>query len=403
MTGPDIDTDERAESARPRTIAMRTDELKAAATPADRRVMPGDFSISLAAKHRADAVINSPGRKAGDGSARLQEMPGYEETFSDIVDFILRCTHRIWEEKAIGYLYEHYGSAITVHHDSGTGYGREPVIAGTTQFIAAFPDLRIMADEIIWCTDGGEGFWTSHRCLLVGHNTGYSQWGPPTGRKIAVRCIADCRSTRNQIVEEFVIYNTASMLIQLGFDVHELARAERARRLAVDPDLGSQHGEAQRILGQGRPHRPLDAPDLPFEIDRFVRASFDEIWNWRLLDRVEASYSPSVLFHGPTDREMYGTGAYKAWVLGLLAMFPDATLVLDSTQWMGNDDEGYLAALRWHFIGTHTGYGFYGPPTGRPISMWGLTHLRVRDARIVEEWWVNNEFEVLVQLAPDPL
>jgi hypothetical protein len=34
-------------------------------------------------------------------------MRGYEDTFSDIIDFIVRVTHRIWEEKAIGYLYEH--------------------------------------------------------------------------------------------------------------------------------------------------------------------------------------------------------------------------------------------------------------------------------------------------------
>ena len=135
------------------------------------------------------------------------------------------------------------------------------MIAGTTQLIAAFPDLRIVADDIIWCTDGDGGFWTSHRCMLIGHNTGYSQWGAPTGRKIAVRCIADCHSTRNQIVEEFVIYNTASTLMQLGYDVPEAARQERAQRLAQAAALVGQSGEAQRLLGQGRPYRPLDAAD----------------------------------------------------------------------------------------------------------------------------------------------
>lgn len=385
---------------RPRAVRMRTQPHAGAAAPTGAQVpfvMPRDFSISLAETGAPDAAINEPGRRE-----RRQEMAGYEDTFSDIIDFILRATHRIWEEKAIGYLYEHYSANVRVHGDSGTTYGREPVIAGTTQMIAAFPDLRILADEIIWCGDGAGGFWTSHRVMLVGRNTGWSEWGPPTGRTIAVRCIADCRSTRNQIVEEFVIYNTASIVAQLGYDVRELARVERARRLAAGTAIPEGSGEITRLLGQGRPTRPLDETDAPFDIEQFVGATFDEIWNWRLLDRINRSYASHLRFHGPTDREMYGVGEYTAWVLALLAMFPDAALQLDNVQWMGNDEEGYLVSVRWHRIGTHTGNGFFGPPTGRPVSMWGITHQRVVGGRIVEEWTVDNEFDVLVQLAADP-
>ena len=114
-------------------------------------------------------------------------MRGYEDTFTDIVDYILRVTHRIWEEKAIGYLYEHYAANARVFQDDGIVYGRERVIADTTQTIAAFPDLKLHADDIVWCGDEDTGFWTSHRLTLVGHNTGWSVWGPPTGRRIVAR------------------------------------------------------------------------------------------------------------------------------------------------------------------------------------------------------------------------
>ena len=383
----------------PRAVSMRVhDAAGATAPPTDPRVMPADFSISLRSTRAPDAVINQPGRRE-----RRQEMLGYDATFRDSIASSRRAPHRSWEEKAIGYLSEHYAANLRVFHDSGTTYGREPVIAGTTQLIAAFPDLRIVADDIIWCTDGDGGFWTSHRCMLIGRNTGYSQWGAPTGRKIAVRCIADCHSTRNQIVEEFVIYNTASTLMQLGYDVPEAARQERAQRLAQSAALVGQSGEAQRLLGQGRPYRPLDAADAPFEIESFVRATFDEIWNWRLLDRIGRSYAPHLRYHGPTDRELYGLGEYTASILAMLAMFPDATLDIDNVQWMGNDDEGYAVAVRWHLTGTHSGNGFYGAPTGRPISMWGITHQRVEAGRVVEEWAATNEFDVFVQLAPDPV
>src|SRR3954449_9794493 len=139
-------------------------------TPAPRRAMPADDAISLRAAGAFDKQLMRP------GGARRQPMRGFEDTFTDIIDFILRVTHRIWEEKAIGYLYEHYSSNARVFDDAGIVYGRERVIEATTQFITAFPDLRIHADEIVWCGDEDTGFWTSHRCTFVGHNTGWSAW-----------------------------------------------------------------------------------------------------------------------------------------------------------------------------------------------------------------------------------
>ena len=52
------------------------------------------------------------------------------------------------------------------------------MIEDTTQTIAAFPDLKLHADDIVWCGDEDTGFWTSHRLTLVGHNTGWSRLGP---------------------------------------------------------------------------------------------------------------------------------------------------------------------------------------------------------------------------------
>ena len=144
--------------------------------------MPPDHSISLRAKRAADRLITEPGRRAraADGGATRTRSPTSSTTSS-------ACTHRIWEEKAIGYLYEHYAANARVFQDDGIVYGRERVIADTTQTIGAFPDLKLHADDIVWCGDEDTGFWTSHRLTLVGHNTGWSVWGPPTGRRIVAR------------------------------------------------------------------------------------------------------------------------------------------------------------------------------------------------------------------------
>src|SRR3954454_7585039 len=154
-----------------RAIEVRTAPATlSTASPAPRRPMPQDFAISLRALRAPDQRINRP------GGERRQPMRGYEDTFTDIVDFILRVTHRIWEEKAVGYLYEHYAHNVRVLHDVGATYGREAVIEATTAFLSGFPDMRLYADEIVWCGDDDVGFLTSHRLTLVGHNTGWTVW-----------------------------------------------------------------------------------------------------------------------------------------------------------------------------------------------------------------------------------
>ena len=356
-------------------------------TPGPARAMPPDFSISLRSLRAADVAITHPGGK------RRQPLQGYEETFTDIVDYILRVTHRIWEEKAVGYLYEHYRHNTLVVDDAGIVYGREKVIEDTTRLLAAFPDLRCYADDIIWCGDEDSGFWTSHRLTLSGHNTGWSVWGPPTGRRITVPMIADCYSRQNQISGEYAIYNTASLIRQLGLDpVVEARRTsaeERHSEFAEPPE-----GEIERTVGQGSPP-PAEEGD---GIEAFVRGTLHELWNWRLLDRIAERYAAGFRFHGPSDRELYGRGDYLAYVLALLAMFPDAAHRVDDLYWMGNDRDGYVVAVRWSLTGTHRGPGAYGPSTGRRVRHWGLTHLHVREGRIVEEWTFANEFAVLQQI-----
>src|SRR5690349_19247979 len=201
-----------AASAPDRVIEARSTPATLTTTsPAPRRPMPEDFGISVRALRAADRRIATP------GGERRQPMRGYESTFTDIVDFILRVTHRIWEEKAIGYLYEHYAHNALVYEDHGVVYGRERVIENSIALMSAFPDLRLFADDIIWCGDDETGFWTSHRLTATGHNTGWSRFGAPTGRRITVAMIADCYSRQNRISAEHVVYNTASTVRQLGF------------------------------------------------------------------------------------------------------------------------------------------------------------------------------------------
>lgn len=101
--------------------------------------------VSLAAARPEDPVAAVPGRDIGaffaDDGKRRQDIDGFEDVYADIVHYIIRCTHRIWEEGGIGLLYTHYAHNLPLHTSEGTVYGREAVIASTQRTQAAYPDL----------------------------------------------------------------------------------------------------------------------------------------------------------------------------------------------------------------------------------------------------------------------
>ncbi|MGQ0603738.1 MAG: ester cyclase, partial [Anaerolineales bacterium] len=287
-----------------------------------------------------------------------------------------------------------------VTDDSHTYWGRDQVIANTLQSINAFPDFRGYPDEIIWAGDDEVGFYTSHRAVIKATNTGYSQFGPPTGHTVHFWLIADCITIANEIFEEWVLYNTSSMLQQMGYDLRQKAR-ELGNQRKWDNLKDARYGEPQRLLGQGKPaHLPPSQTD-GFDVEDFIRRTYHYIWNWRMLGKVRDAYAPGLRFFGPSDRALYGTGEYQSFVLSLLAMFPDLELTVDDLYWMGNDREGYATTTRWSVVGTHTGPGVYGTPTGRRITLWGITQHVIKDGQITEEWMMFNEFDVMQQIFRD--
>jgi hypothetical protein len=355
-------------------------------------VMPTGFDVSIGAKGGTARLLNPSG-------PRRQRLQGFEPQYIDIVDYIVRITHRIWEEKEIGYIYSTYRHNSRVTDDSGLQYGRDKIVADTVHTINAFPDVRLYADEVVWAGDDQAGFHTSHRTVIVGHNTGYSRWGAPTGRKVVVWAIANCVALENEIFEEHVIYNNSSLLQQLGFDLRTQARAFGNRTSALRPQIDARFGEAERVAGQGTP-RDLPAPDESAP-EQLLRHAYHYLWNWRNLNTVDRLYRSNLRWHGPSGRELYGRGEYKSFVLSMIAMFPDLALQVDDVYYMGNATDGYLTSVRWSAVGTHRGFGIYGEPTGRRIYLWGISQHRLIGGEVEEEWMMFNEFEVMQQIYRD--
>ncbi|MEX3010514.1 ester cyclase [Hoeflea sp. TYP-13] len=357
--------------------------------------MPTDFSISL------DTYRRGGTKEFLDKTAdhiTAQPMRGFEPEYRNIVDYIVRITHRIWEEKDIGYIYDTYSHDCRVWDDVGLQYGRDKIVADTVHTNNAIPDARLVADEIIWAGNEEVGFHTSHRTMILGTNTGYSRFGPPTNKSLRLLCIANCVARDNEIYDEYVAYDTAALVQQMGLDVVEMAKRVAARRPQGPFAPNFDASEPSRMAGQGTPPR-YPIPDIvENNVREFVHAAFETIWNRRNFQAMNRVYAPSVVFEGSTNRIYRGIGQLRSHVLSMVAMFPNIQISVDDLYWMGNARDGYLVSIRWGGIGAHRGHGAYGEPTDREAHIWGITQWLISDNQVQKEWTVFNEFGILMQI-----
>ncbi len=331
------------------------------------------------------------------GAERHQNMQGFADEYVDIVDYIVRVTHRIWEEHDLGLLYSTYQHNVIVWTSEGLSYSRETVLANSAKTQSAFPDIRLYADDVIWAGNDLDGFQTSHRITWVGHNTGYTVYGPPTGKKIVRPGVANCVIKDNFIFYEWIARDEMSLVLQLGYDPHETARRiveqESCTSLGV-PSIG----EIERVAGQTTPIEMPPKTSTEFDPEDFVRRASNEIWNWRRLSSIGQYYAKNQVVHAAAGRELYGHGDLRAFILSMIACFSDAMMTVDDVYWNGNAREGYRVASRWTLQGTHDGHGIYGDPSGARVRIMGISHHHIKNERITEEWMLFDEFALLKQI-----
>ena len=256
---------------------------------------------------------------------------------------------------------------------------------------------------MIWSGDDEAGFHTSHHISSSGHNTGWSAFGPPTGRRVAYRAIANCFVRENLIVEEWLLRDDLVLIRQLGLDPQ--AVAERQALAAQERGVPwAARGPIERGLGQLMPEAlPPRAADPDgagggFDPEDFVRRAFHEIWNWRFLNRIRDLYAPGFRCRSASGRRFHGLEDFTAFILGILAAFPDAKLTVDHVYWNGDEAAGYRVATRWTLVGTHEGPGEWGEPSGARVRVMGLSQHRIERGRFVEETTLFDEFGLLKQL-----
>lgn len=321
---------------------------------------------------------------------RTQPMAGFEDDFTDIVDYIVRITEQIWVERAVGRIYDTYDPNCTVYTTNGIVRSVEEVIASTTIGIHVAPDGESHHLNVAWSGDEADGFYTSHLGYARSTNIGASPYGPATGRRLGRFFVADCVSRANLIHTEWLVRDNGASVRQMGFDLHETARRLAEIPLAETPIVSVP----TRLKGQV----PRTFYDGPTDTAAgWVADHFSQIWNRRRFDRIGKAYAANVIAHWGGGRVAAGTRNLGALIIAMLASLPDATMRVEHVCW-SEETDGVIVAVRWVLEGTTRPGGLLGEvPSGRGVGIMGMTHMRFAGSVIVEEWTIFDEVAALVQ------
>ena len=333
------------------------------------------------------------------GQARRQALDGFQPDYADIVDYIIRCTHRIWEEKDVGLIYTHYTHNCVVYTPGGTLYDREQVVENTIRRIVSMPDNG-KATHVIWGGDDESGFYTSHLLTTTGRHTQAGPLGPPTGLPFASRTIADCMVHRGRIYREWLVGDPMAVIRQLGLDPVPVALAA-ARAMLARGERPLDLGDRPRLRGQYPPEATADASIAATELEATTLRWMHDAFNRRLFGAMRGVYAETTLYHGPLMLELAGVEAVIHRWMGLFGTIPDGSFAAQHVCSIPSDEGGTKVAVRWTIEGRHGGHGLMeslGDPTDAPLRVMGISHFHYRGGRIVDEWTIWDELSLLTQV-----
>ncbi len=325
---------------------------------------------------------------------RRQRLDGFEPVYSDIVDYIVRCTHRIWEEKDVGLCRTHYSADCPVVTLAGRSAGAEEVVRNTLGAITGHPDRSPVAEDVIWSEDAPGVFLSSHRIVSFASHLGPdASLGAVTGLRRGVRVIADCLCRDNLIVDEWLVRDNLQVARELGLDPLELARRYAAADREGDPARHAWYAEEHARIRDAPPVRPPD--DHPAAS---VAQALELAFGRDLYGQASAVVSPAVESLWASGRHGFGRGAWIGLLLQLAGPFTDRRFRLDHYAARPLPGGDVAVALRWGLAGRHGGDGVWGAPTGRDMMLFAISHYRLRDGRVVEDVTLFDELSLLRRL-----
>lgn len=330
-------------------------------------------------------------------TTKQQKLAGFDEEFVDLVDYIIRITHRIWEQKNVGLCYRYYSDICPVYTLGGYSECVEQVVQNTLKTISAFPDRSLIGENVIWRENDDDVYYSSHLITSIMTNTGQSEFGPATNKTGRVTTIADCVCFENKIIKEWLVRDNSFLVKQLGLDPIDVAIG--LAKLTPHPTFTKWlNEEFTRVLEvEHREEALLDQNN--WSPESFVDAWVQTIFNQKQFSKLANFYSLAAAQQWPGGRQATGVAQISGTLIQWLAQCPDAKMTVDHLAVVPFDDETTDIAVRWSIA------GHYNPASsrlaqlkGQEFFVLGASHLRVRDNKIIQETTVFDELALFANL-----
>ncbi|MDN3310321.1 ester cyclase [Microbacterium oryzae] len=304
------------------------------------------------------------------------------QPYADPDDFIREVTDLIWVNRSISYIRENYEPDSIVHGSLGTSTTRDEVIEGSLMRISATPDRTGQAEDVVWEARGDDAFLSSHLVF-----SGYLHT-PEVGRTIA-----NCLYRQGRMVEEWVVRDSLAGALYHGLDVDELARAQSFRGYTgswtepapVDPIAVGDSGP--------RPDEYRSEVETVLEM-------IDVVWNQRDLQKVERYFERDLTLLTVGNRTVIRPEGYRRALLRFLESFPAGQFEIRDIQ--TNYDVRYAGlrvAVTWKFLGGYVGKANYGPLTGKPVDVLGISQFTFHKGKLVKEVRLWDDIALRAQIA----
>jgi steroid delta-isomerase-like uncharacterized protein len=183
-----------------------------------------------------------------------------------------------------------------------------------------------------------------------------------------------------------------------GIKIFNLWQTEEGRhRMAADPDVQAAVSRAGYPEPAFRAYEVLYRRTVGEANAEIAQRIVDEVWTQHKLDVIDELVAPGFVGWTPTDGEIRGPAGLRTLVERYLTAFPDTTMQVDHVV-----ADGDWVATHWTARGTQTGELMGIAPTGKEVTVQGMSFDRIANGKIVESRNVFDALGMLQQLGAVP-
>jgi steroid delta-isomerase-like uncharacterized protein len=286
----------------------------------------------------------------------------------------------VWNNGNFGYMDEVYTEDFQLNAlwqntslgGSGTA-AKEEARATIRRWLTGFPDMAVTVEEQI-----GDGDFVAARHIAAGTHTADFMGLPITGKFGAVSGITINRLRAGRIAEVWTCWDAVGMMQQLG--------------ILPSPVVDGPEEDATAVFSALADSLPEDGTTSE-ESKAIVQRFYTEVWNDGRFDVVDELFHDGFVGHAPGGNLSRGPAAVKEFVSDWRSVVPDVEIEIHAQH-----AEGSRCATRFTGRGTHLGTWIGIPPTGKEITLSGITITRVVDGKFVLEWGEFDMMGLLQQL-----